>query len=163
MLLAIDPGLSGGLAVHRPDAGASAFPMPPTEGDVVDTLRSLLVEGVTHAWVENVPWVTGGKVSPASTGKLQRNVGVLHGALLALGIPHTLVAPQDWQKPLFVGLPLGLTTKDHAYLALHSRWPDLTFRESRRARTPHEGICDAACIGYYGSLQLPPQADGVHP
>lgn len=110
MLLAIDPGLSGGLAVHRPDAGASAFPMPPTEGDVVDTLRSLLVEGVTHAWVENVPWVTGGKVSPASTGKLQRNVGVLHGALLALGIPHTLVAPQDWQKPLRLGTRSGCAT-----------------------------------------------------
>lgn len=110
MLLAIDPGLSGGLAVHRPDAGVSAFPMPPTEGDVVDTLRSLLVEGVTHAWVENVPWVTGGKVSPASTGKLQRNVGVLHGALLALGIPHTLVAPQDWQKPLRLGTRSGCAT-----------------------------------------------------
>ena len=110
MLLAIDPGLSGGLAVHRPDAGASAFPMPPTEGDVVDTLRSLLVEGVTHAWVENVPWVAGGKVSPASTGKLQRNVGVLHGALLALGIPHTLVAPQDWQKPLRLGTRSGCAT-----------------------------------------------------
>jgi len=110
MLLAIDPGLSGGLAVHRPDAGASAFPMPPTEGDVVDALRSLLVEGVTHAWVENVPWVTGGRISPASTGKLQRNVGVLHGALLALGIPHTLVAPQDWQKPLRLGTRSGCAT-----------------------------------------------------
>jgi hypothetical protein len=130
MLLAIDPGLSGGLAVHRPDAGASAFPMPPTEGDVVDTLRSLLVEGVTHAWVENVPWVTGGKVSPASTGKLQRNVGVLHGALLALGIPHTLVAPQDWQKPLRLGTRSGCATstewKNKLKAEAQRRFPGLT-------------------------------------
>ena len=130
MLLAIDPGLSGGLAVHRPDAGASAFPMPPTEGDVVDTLRSLLVEGVTHAWVENVPWVTGGKVSPASTGKLQRNVGVLHGALLALGIPHTLVAPQDWQKPLRIGTRSGCATstewKNKLKAEAQRRFPGLT-------------------------------------
>ena len=103
MILAIDPGLSGGVAFQAAGEPAEAVPMPPTEGDVVDLLRGLRARGATHAYLEDVPWVTGGKISPASTGKLQRNVGVLRGALLALGIPHTLVGPHDWQKPLRLG------------------------------------------------------------
>lgn len=103
MILAIDPGLSGGVAFQAAGEPAEAVSMPPTEGDVVDLLRGLRARGATHAYLEDVPWVTGGKISPASTGKLQRNVGVLRGALLALGIPHALVAPQVWQKPLRLG------------------------------------------------------------
>ena len=103
MLLAIDPGLSGGLSLYTEGAGVLAVAMPPTEGDVVTLLRRYKEIGLEMAVVENVPWVVGSKVNPASTGKLQRNVGVIHGALLGLGIQHRLVAPQDWQRPLRLG------------------------------------------------------------
>jgi hypothetical protein len=134
------------------------------ESLLVETIREMApdVAFCEREWAMNKG---GGKWQQgvSSVFTFAQGYGTLRGVLATLRIPTVYVPPQDWQKPLFVGLPLGLTTKDHAYLALHSRWPDLTFRESRRARTPHEGICDAACIGYYGSLQLPPQADGVHP
>lgn len=145
MILAIDPGLGGGLAVQRPDSGVSAYSMPPTEGDLVDLIRSLLVEGVTHAFVENVPWVVGARVSPAATGKLQRNVGVIHGALLCLGISHTLVAPQDWQKPLRLGTRSGCATS--------TEWKNKLKAEAQR-RFPRLAVtlatADALLILDYG-------------
>jgi hypothetical protein len=131
MILAIDPGLSGGVAFQAAGEPAAAVSMPPTEGDVVDLLRGLRARGATHAYLEDVPWVTGAKISPASTGKLQRNVGVLRGALLALGIPHTLVAPHDWQKPLRLG-----TRRE---CASSTEWKNKLKAEAQR-RFPHLAV-----------------------
>lgn len=107
MILAIDPGLSGGLAVSPTDRDVEGIPMPPTEGDFVSFVRSLRsstsIRDTWVAYVEDVPWVVRSKVNPASVGKLHRNVGVIHGALLALGIPIIKVAPAVWQKPLRLG------------------------------------------------------------
>lgn len=101
MILAIDPGLAGGLAVLLGSA-VEAISMPPTEGDLTTQLRAFC-EYRPVAYVEDVPWVVRSKVNPASVGKLHRNVGVIHGALLAIGIPIIKVAPAVWQKPLRLG------------------------------------------------------------
>lgn len=104
MIVAIDPGLSGGLAWRRDDGSVQSAPMPDTEGDVADVLRSLKAEDYTTlAVIEDVPWVVGAKVSPAAVAKLHRNVGFLHGALHAYGFPVIRVLPRVWQSGLGVG------------------------------------------------------------
>lgn len=190
-VLGIDPGTTGGLVLlvdGRPEqllvmpvvfipgkgkpkkSKKTGKLIPPRghneydESRMVELIRELApdVAFCEKEWAMNKG---GGKWRQGVTSvfTFAQGYGTLRGVLAALKIPTLYVPPQDWQKPLFNGLPAGLTTKDHAYLALHARWPELTFRESRRARTPHEGICDAACIAYYGHHQIPPQAVGVCP
>ncbi len=100
MILSVDPGLSGGLAW-----GAQPVPMPDTEADLVALIRDLRPE---RAVIEDLPWMTGGKVNPASLSKLHRNCGVLHGCLLTLGVPIVVVRPQVWQARF------GVAEKDYA-------------------------------------------------
>lgn len=100
MILAVDPGLSGGLMW-----GVQPVPMPNTEADVVRFIAGLRPE---KAVVEDIPWMTGGKVNPASLSKLHRNCGVIHGCLLTLGIPVYVVRPQVWQARF------GVAEKDYA-------------------------------------------------
>lgn len=101
MILAIDPGLGGGLAWDGP----SLLAMPETETDLV-----LFVAGLqpTQAVIEDIPWMTAGKVNPASLSKLHRNCGVIHGCLLTLGIPTVVVRPQVWQARF------GVAEKEYA-------------------------------------------------
>lgn len=94
MILAVDPGLSGGLAWTE-SGTISLAAMPDTEADVVNTLRRLAPARVV---VEDIPWMVGGpRVNPASLSKLHRNCGVIHGALLALRVPTVTVRPSVWQ------------------------------------------------------------------
>lgn len=99
MILAVDPGLSGGLAW-----GAQPVPMPDTEADIV---RLIFLLRPSRAVVEDIPWMTAGKVNPASLSKLHRNCGVIHGCLLSLGIPTVVVRPQVWQARF------GVAEKDY--------------------------------------------------
>jgi len=102
--------------------------MPSTDGDIVDLLRTCKVsaKGAIRVVIEDVPWVVGSRVSPASTAKLHRNVGVIHGALHALGIRIELVRPQIWQRFFSLG-----TRKAHG-----DKWKSCLKAEAQR-RFPH--------------------------
>lgn len=105
VIVAIDPGLSGGIAWRDQDGEAGAVPMPDTEGDIADVLRTLKVRaaGKPVAVIEDVPWVVGTRVNPAATAKLHRNVGYLHGVLHTLGFPIIRVLPRTWQSAFGLG------------------------------------------------------------
>lgn len=107
-LLAIDPGASGGMAWTDETHCA---PMPDTEGDVVDLLRMLHCAGVSVCYIERVGGFTGQGQPGSAMFKFGRGVGVLHGALLALGVRVIEVAPQTWQKPLGIGTASACASK----------------------------------------------------
>jgi hypothetical protein len=111
IIIAADPGLSGGLVAGDPtkDTPWLITSMPETEADVVDFLReiklnpdaessSLVIEKLPHFVA-----VPGGRVSGASMAKLHRNAGILTGAALALGIRIVEVDPHSWQKHFRLG------------------------------------------------------------
>ena len=52
-LLAIDPGAGGGIAWINADGETEAVPMPQTEGDVIELLRSRAI-GTAEAYLEDV-------------------------------------------------------------------------------------------------------------
>lgn len=114
IIIAADPGLSGGLVAGDVTKASPCLiiPMPETEADVVNFLREVqLGAGVlgtedTSLVIEKLPHfvaVPGGRVSGASMAKLHRNAGILTGAALALGIRIVEVDPHSWQKHFRLG------------------------------------------------------------
>ena len=110
--IAIDPGLSGGVAYQLDLQPAQAVAMPATEGDLVDLLRSLTADAnEAVAYVEEVGGYIG-KAQPASSAfKFGRNFGFILGVLQTLGVRVDLVRPQRWQKSLGLGSASGCASK----------------------------------------------------
>lgn len=106
-ILAIDPGKNGGFAFQN-NEGITVKPMPETEGDVIDYIRSITAFNPTVVcWIEKVGGFVGeGKKDGEGGGqpgsamfKFGRGVGILVGALMAMGVPiKAEVPPQTWQK-----------------------------------------------------------------
>lgn len=106
-ILSIEPGASGGLVWRDKHGQVHSASMPETGGDTIDLLRSIALDGVKAAVLEQV----GGFVGKAQPGSAMfnfgRNYGFLQGALMAMSFRLELVTPQKWQKPFALG-----TTKD---------------------------------------------------
>jgi hypothetical protein len=112
-IIAVDPGLSGGIVIGESDELAPHLvkAMPDTEADVIEILRHQAVNS-NHDTppvvlvIEKLPLfvsVPGGRVSGASMAKLHRNAGLLTGAALALSIRIVEVDPHSWQKHFRLG------------------------------------------------------------
>lgn len=142
-LLGIDPGLSGGIAAFTgitqnqqqregPPTQIETLvrPMPATEADVMHTFLAYADQGDVVAYIEDVPWIVAGpKQNTASRAKLHRNVGVLHGILLAFGVRIVKVRPQDWQAALHLGQRGQRTQtewKNHLKAEAQRRFPALS-------------------------------------
>jgi hypothetical protein len=101
-ILAIDPGLSGGLAHYGP-SGVTLDAMPATDADVRDLVLDRL--GVSDVvYIEKVGGYVGGKGAPGSSMfQFGRNVGFLHGLIAASKTRVIEVPPQRWQKTIGAG------------------------------------------------------------
>lgn len=103
-IIAIDPGASGGIAQWY-DGQILAYPIPQTEGDLIDTLR---VTRAAHpylvAYIEKVGGFAGQGQPGSRMFTFGRGVGFIVGALMALSIPiREEVMPRTWQKALGLG------------------------------------------------------------
>lgn len=121
-ILGIDPGLSGGIAWLDSDGLPRCVKMPASEGDIADLLRSLVAGGACEAFLEDIPWVIGSRISPASVAKLHRNAGFIGGVLAALGMRVIAIKPADWQRHFRLG-----TRKEHG-----TRWKARLKAEAQR-------------------------------
>jgi|TARA_Y100000310_G_scaffold199678_1_gene199696 hypothetical protein len=101
VIIGIDPGVSGGVAVHYAGREVLTFPMPPEVDDVRDLFERIThPESVTTAYLEDVPPFAG-KLFPGSRMfRLGESCGVIRGVLSALYINTVLVRPQAWQGAL---------------------------------------------------------------
>lgn len=102
-VLGVDPGLSGGIACWKKGATMQAFAMPPTEGDLVELIRSLVVPGETIAYVEEVTGYIGKKQPGGAMFRFGQNFGFILGTLQSLRVRVELVRPQKWQRDLGMG------------------------------------------------------------
>ncbi len=108
--IAIDPGMSGGIAFFDTDGQPQCVAMPHTEGDLVQLLTSLRVTN-HRAIVEDQTGCAGIRVSAPAMFKFGRSFGVILGTLQALGYRIELVRPQLWQKRLALGTSNGQRTE----------------------------------------------------
>ena len=99
LIVAIDPGVNGGLALLDRDGVITVQKMPGTDIDVV----SFLVEVSNTAkevdcYLEEPPLYAGRNIPGSAIGKLMWNTGVLYGAAVCLGWKMHRVRPAIWQK-----------------------------------------------------------------
>ena len=82
-ILAIDPGLSGGIA-HFANNRVVLEPMPDTDGDVREVMINYLSQSDV-VYIEKVGGYIGGKGAPGSAMfNFGRNVGFLHGLIASM-------------------------------------------------------------------------------
>jgi crossover junction endodeoxyribonuclease RuvC len=149
LLIGIDPGLSGAIAVVG-DGRIACRDMPNVEINgkrrvcpvgLTAALQAIRDEGhvVDMAILEHVQGVQGtGATSAFSFG---RGFGVVEGVLAALFIPHTLVRPQSWTKAL------GVSRDKGSHRAAASRlWPQ---HADLFARVKDDGRADAALLCHW--------------
>jgi len=151
-ILGIDPGKTGGLATLDGDTGqiVSIIPMPIVAKEFdVDTLFQVfqaLPEG-SRVVMEGVHAFPHQGVN--SVWAFAEGVGIVKGLVRASQLPLEFVYPQTWQK-----MTCGPTGKDKAVTAA---WAVRMFPKATltlpRCRKPHEGICDALGIAYWGYLR----------
>ena len=99
LIVAIDPGVNGGIALLDRDGVVTVQKMPGTDIDVV----SFLVEVSNTAkevdcYLEEPPLYAGRNIPGSAIGKLMWNTGVLYGAAVCLGWKMHRVRPAIWQK-----------------------------------------------------------------
>lgn len=149
--LGIDPGLRGGLAFLPEVGGIELYPMPTIadkDYDIQEIKRLLVHFKPILAVLEQQIALPGqGLSSTLQTGK---GFGILLGLLAGLEVPHQVIAAKYWQGKIFTGIKANLDTKAKSEIAAKRLFPSADFRKSDRARVPHDGLTDAACIAEAG-------------
>ena len=152
IILGIDPGLSGALALYdTSEQTVEVFDMPvlelvrngKTKREVsAQALANLLAAiRIKAAFVERVNAMPGQGVT--SVFSFGRSTGIVEGILAAYDIPTTLVTPQAWQKA--VGQRAGKDGSRERAMQLFPAQADLFQRKK------DDGRSDAALIAYYGA------------
>jgi hypothetical protein len=151
IIIGIDPGLDGGIAILRWPAALETRPMPTVKDgkrrsvDTVALAAALRLDADIRVYLEKV-WampVAGRRQGAGSMFSFGRTFGAAEGVIAALGHRLSLVPPQRWQRAVLSGK--GTELADAA-----RQFPGHDFRASPRCRKPHGGMVDAALIALYG-------------
>jgi len=144
IVVGIDPGAKGGVAVLGPEPSAVIMPMMARDLDGLVLSRLLRSAAPSLVVIEKSQSMPGQGV--AGMFRYGMNYGKILGIVEALELSYLLVTPQAWKKQVLAG-----TAKDKNAAISHVRriypWADLT---PGKKRNPHDGMADALCIAEYG-------------
>lgn len=155
MILGIDPGLGGALALYRADGALEIVDMPTLQlkkrvineyalARIVDDWAS----SVREVWLEQVGVRPGeGAVGAFSFG---RGYGVIRGICAANFLTIVDVTPQTWKRAMKIA-----GAKDEARAAASALFPACA---SQFVRKRDDGRAEAALIALYGALQTQREA-----
>lgn len=156
MIIGIDPGAKGGLAVLTDDGGVVFAVGLPSLVGLVDELVNLRdtreKDDPLFCFMEQAKAFPGqGVVSMFNYGT---GYGQLIGVLTALRIRYELVPPHVWTKEMLAGshIPRSSETKTKKdktrnIEAARRLFPDV---DDVRKTKPHEGVVDALLIAEHG-------------
>lgn len=154
VVMGIDPGATGGIAVVN--GSVSAVPMP----DLWTFARTVSFWAGfgdnLHVFVEKSQAFPGQGIS--STFSYGRHFGELLGVLAALNVRHTLVAPAQWTRSVHAGTKAG-DPKVRTLEAVRRLFPGVSLLASPKCKVPHSGMVDALAIAWYGRQSL---TGGLH-
>jgi len=144
IVVGIDPGQSGGLAVLGEEPQAMPMPLYGKEIDA-QTIAVWLRKQAPHLVVieqaQSMP-----KQGLVSTFRFGMHFGVLIGIVETLGLPFRLVRPQVWKQQVLIGTARD---KDAAIQHVRRAYPTIDLLPKGK-RVPHDGIADAVCIAEWG-------------
>ena len=139
LILGVDPGKNGALAVLDKEAGrVTCHDMPDTVAGVHDLIAGLPV--VRLACVEK-PFYPQ-HIGTTSVAKIAEAYGVLKGALAWRSIAMFEVRPAEWKAALNLGPNKG-ASRERAMM----QWPD---DAAQWKRAKDDGRAEAALIAWYG-------------
>lgn len=150
-IVAIDPGMTGSIAILDSHGNHVAdMPMPTIKigsknrvngAAVASFIRQYQQYGIDHAFIEKVHSMPKQGVSAVFTFGFA--AGVVEGIVTGLGIPLTLITPQQWKK--HAGL-IG-SDKDAARSRAVQLYPGLRTLD---AKAKGQALADALLIGRCG-------------
>lgn len=150
LILGVDPGLSGGLALLRDGSVAALHVMPVADGEVDGRGLAALLwpwwPGVDLAVVENVHAMPGQGVT--SMFCFGRGLGVVLGVLAALGTRVVMPSPQRWKRAV-LGDRYDRSSKEGTVAWVADSFPDAQV-VLPRCRKAHSGLCDALALAAWG-------------
>jgi hypothetical protein len=149
IIIGIDPGKSGGLAVSVGGVITEFHKYPTTQQDLYYTMYEILnnYKGIPLAYLEQVhAFPTDGR---SSAFKFGTNYGVWKGLLLGMQIDYRLVAPQVWMKSL--GLSKDKKERKNELKQMAQRVVDKQFAELKNKRVTLN-TSDAILISIYGYM-----------
>lgn len=153
IVLGIDPGITGAIAIWRPARGGlcDVLDLPVSGGHVDPALLADMLEdalGPDCGNVQAVIELQGIHPNTAThiASKTMRGYGRLEGVLAALNIPVTAVTPAKWKR-------LTGTPKDKD--AARARASQLMPAGARYwQRKKDHGRAEAALLAYYGATEV---------
>jgi crossover junction endodeoxyribonuclease RuvC len=127
-IIAIDPGLSGGVAVQW-FGKRNCWAMPETQGDLLALVREIREAALAERCevvcvLEQVSGFAGRAQPGSSMFRFGEHFGFIKGVVQALGIRLVLVRPQVWQKGFGLGTASACRTK--------SEWKNKLKAEAQR-------------------------------
>jgi len=151
LIVGIDPGGCGALAFVQDGVLLAVHDMPVDEVKVNSSTRKrvsaarfarlLQSEGINHVYVERV----GAMPREGAAGAFAFGVacGILEGGIAALGIPYTLITPQEWKKGMRCPADKGAARKRAGEL--------FPAASALFARVKDDGRAEAAMVALYGA------------
>jgi len=157
IIIGIDPGLSGGIALYDTKYNTWIVYVMPVEkktGIHVAEIHARFCSYI-HDWsdtlavIEKVHAMPGQGVTSMFTFGM--GYGKVIGLLETLEIPYLNPTPQQWKKRILEG-----TTKDKdATIAyVKQRYPAISLLPTQRCTKPHDGMADAICLCEYGMKEV---------
>lgn len=155
MIIGIDPGKSGAIALVMSDKDAEVYDTPTEKlklggqeykiSDMLGLLLDLKDKGAREAYIEDVHTFRGdGVVGAFSFG---RGVGIWHGLLCACKIPFHRVLPQKWQKHFGLTDTNGVDRKTMSRQVASAMYPSLS---PLFTRVKDHDRAESLLIGRYG-------------
>lgn len=152
VIVGIDPGLKGGLAVlflsavgGVIDSGVISYDIEAYCQMIALAKSNYLSPIVAIEQVHSMP-----KQGVASTFKFGEQFGILKGLCMGLGVKFITITPQEWKRGM------GLLHQDKgASIALAKKlFPGANLRPSARCRKDSDGMAESLLIAEYARRKL---------
>lgn len=151
MIIGIDPGFTGALAVFENGHPVTVYDMPvlkvgkKTELNEIALLNILQSHIGASVFVEKAQTMPGQGIS--STGRYLVGYGIIRGMITALMMPLTLVHPKTWKAKLMRDMQ---KEKQASVLRCQQLYPEFACEWLKLKK--HHGRADAILLAAYGCI-----------
>jgi crossover junction endodeoxyribonuclease RuvC len=156
MILGIDPGLTGGLAIIKDDGSLFTYAVMPSykvqtkrggshrhiDIRVLDLWMEGRLDVIDRCYLELAASRPG--QGAQSTFKFGQVFGAIEAVLVLRKIPYQLVHPATWSCKIHAGISKTIKPKDRSKMVMKRMYPNLV------NDVVHDGVIDAFLIAQWG-------------